>query len=76
MIRYGMPTKGRVTLKIYDSLGKEIASLSDNEQKAAGYHLAIWNGRDEAGHPAASGIYFVRILAEHFVQTRKILLIR
>ncbi len=74
-IRYGLPSAERVTLKIYNLLGAEVATLLDNEQKAAGYHAAVWDARDEAGRNATSGVYFIRFRAGDFVQTRKMLLI-
>ena len=74
-IRFGLPTGERVTLKIYNVLGKEVATLINDEPKKAGYHTSIWDGRNRAGG-SASGIYFVRIHAGNFVQTRKMLLVQ
>lgn len=42
---------------LIDELGEEVATLIDDEQKASGYHVAIWNGRNHHSEPAASGIY-------------------
>ena len=53
-IRYGLPQAGKVTLKIYNVLGEEVIELIGNEQKAAGYHVFIWDGRDQYGRQAAS----------------------
>jgi hypothetical protein len=81
-IRYGLPQASRVTLKIYNLLGAEVATLVENEQKAAGYHTTIWDGRNAAGKGVASGVYFIRLRAgpsassgQAFVQTRKMLLL-
>jgi uncharacterized delta-60 repeat protein len=74
-IRYGLPSAERVTLKIYNLLGAEVATLVDNEQKPAGYHAAVWDGRDGARGRVASGIYLIRMRAGNFVRTRKMLLI-
>jgi flagellar hook assembly protein FlgD len=64
-----------VTLKIYNLLGAEVATLVDNEQKPAGYHVVVWDARDGAGRNVTSGVYFIRMRAGNFVQTSKTLLI-
>jgi hypothetical protein len=74
-IRYGLPGAERVTLKIYNLLGAEVATLVDNEQKPAGYHAVVWDAQDGAGRNVTSGVYFIRMRAGNFVQTRKTLLI-
>ena len=59
-----------VELKIFDVLGREVATLV-NERKAAGSHSVRW---DAAGMP--SGVYFYRLQAGDFSETRKLMLIR
>jgi len=56
-----MPQPGRVSLKIYNLLGEEVAILVDDEQKAAGYHMAIWEGRNKHGILVGSGVYVYRL---------------
>jgi flagellar hook assembly protein FlgD len=63
------------TLKIYNILGQEVKTLVDEEQEA-GHYTATWDGRNEDGASISSGIYFYRIEAGRFVQTRKMLLLR
>lgn len=75
-IRYGLPRAERVTLKIYNLLGEEILTLLDNEPKAAGYHLAIWNGRNQGAQLIASGVYLYRLRAGQFTASRKLLLVK
>ena len=80
-IRYGLPQAGRVTLKIYNLLGEEVALIINDELQAAGYHAAIWDGRNHAGKVVASGVYIYRLEAgpefvKGFVQTRKMILLR
>jgi len=65
-----------VTLKIYNLLGAEVASLVHDEQKAAGYHAAIWDGRNKNGRVVASGVYVYRLQAGSFVMTKKLALIK
>jgi hypothetical protein len=59
-----------VTLKVYDVLGKEVATL-ENERKPAGNYRVNFEGN---GLP--SGVYFVKMHAGEFIATRKMLLIR
>lgn len=82
-IRYGLPQAGRVTLKIYNLLGAEVARLINDEPRAAGYHAAIWDGRNHGGKVVASGVYIYRLQAgpstgsgQTFVQTRKMVLLQ
>ncbi len=75
-IRYGLPQNARVTLKLYNLLGEEVVTLVDNEQKAVGYHAAIWNGRNRLGHAVSSGLYLYRMQAGDFVAVRKMALVR
>jgi flagellar hook assembly protein FlgD len=65
-----------VTLKIYNLLGSEVATLVDNEQKVAGYHAAVWDGRDKAGRVVASGVYVYRLQAGSFSSTKKLALVK
>jgi hypothetical protein len=75
-IRYGLPSAERVTLKIYNLLGEEVATLVDNEQKAAGYHTAVWDGQNNEGKIVASGVYIYRIRAGSFILTKKLALVK
>jgi len=74
-IRYGLPREERVTLKVYNLFGQEVATLINNELKNTGYHAAIWDGRNNSGQVAVSGVYFIRIHMGSFVQTGKMILI-
>jgi hypothetical protein len=76
MIQYGLPRAERVTLKIYNLLGKEVATLVDNEPKAPGYHAVIWNGRNKNGMRVASGVYVYRMRAGSIVMAKKLALVK
>ena len=75
-IRYGLPREEQVTLKIYNILGKEVATLLSNERKAAGNHVAIWDGRNRRGQLVASGIYVYQLRAGDFSAIRKMAYVR
>lgn len=70
IIKYQIPEYSNVQIKIYDVLGKEVAQLV-NEEKIAGYHEVEFNGSH-----LASGVYFYRIQAGDFVETKKMILMK
>jgi hypothetical protein len=72
-IRYELPKSGRVVLSIYNALGQEVRRLVDREQPA-GYHIATWNGRDQQGKPAPSGVYHYRLQIGDYVATKKMVM--
>jgi hypothetical protein len=76
MIRYDVPAGGgNVTLNVYDVAGKLVRTLVDGAQ-AAGVKTVIWNGSTNRGSRAATGVYFYRLTAPGFEQTRKMVLIQ
>ncbi len=74
-IKFRISSPGFVTLKIYDILGREVASLV-NQNKKAGNYAVTWNGRNEFNYAVASGIYFYRLHANNFVQTKKMIMLK
>ena len=69
-IGYQLPTAGYVTLKVYDLLGRAVATLVDGPQEA-GFKSAVF----DAGK-LASGVYLYRLETGSFVATKKLLLLR
>ena len=69
-IRYELPEEGFVSLKVYDVLGNEVASLI-NEERQAGYYSIEFNASD-----LSSGIYFYRLNTGNFSSTKKLLLLK
>ena len=59
-IRFSVPQAGRVTLAVYDVLGRRVATLLD-EVLAAGAHSVSWDARDDLGQSLASGAYVYRL---------------
>jgi hypothetical protein len=74
-ITYSLPQKERVTLSIYNMLGKKLITLIDQVQEI-GTHSITWDGRDESGRLLAAGIYFYRIETVSFNQTKKLTLVK
>lgn len=74
-IRYALKQDSDVKLAVYDVLGRQIAVLVDGKQ-TAGNRSVTWNGVDGEGTQVSSGVYFYRLVAGDFVQTRKMVLLR
>ena len=70
VIKYSIPQSSQITLKIFNTLGEEIETLV-NEEKSVGTYELTWNA---AGLP--SGVYFYRIVAGDFVESKKMILVR
>jgi hypothetical protein len=70
VINYSVPQLSFVILKVYDVLGKEIAALV-YEEKSAGDYMVEFNGSN-----LSSGIYFYRMQAGNFSDTKKFILLR
>ena len=69
-INYALPLSSEVLLVIYNLRGEEVDRLF-NGQQAAGYHTVAW----DASH-VASGIYFYRLQAGDYIETRKLVLLK
>jgi hypothetical protein len=69
-IRYGLPQRSVVNLTIFNALGQQVRQLVSGEQEA-GFHDVKFDGAR-----LASGVYFYRIQAGSFVQTKRLLLLR
>jgi hypothetical protein len=69
-IRYSLPIECHVRICIYDISGKFIRSLVDKQEKM-GYKTIRWNGTDEAGNKLPTGVYFYRMSAGTFRDTKK-----
>ncbi|MBN1163185.1 MAG: T9SS type A sorting domain-containing protein [Candidatus Krumholzibacteriota bacterium] len=74
-IRFGLKRKGQVTLRIYDVSGRLVKILVEGVRDA-GPHTITWNGLNEKGAEAASGVYFYRLETKDFVQTHKMVILK
>jgi hypothetical protein len=70
LIEYSIPEQSFVDLKVYDFLGNEVATLV-NEEQSAGVYRADFTGAD-----LTSGIYFYKLQAGNFVETKKMMLLK
>jgi hypothetical protein len=74
-IIYRIPEAAHVRLDIVNISGQRIITLVDGEQ-AEGFYRIIWNGLDQSGGRVASGVYFYRLEADGYHQTRKMTLLK
>ncbi|RME20695.1 MAG: T9SS C-terminal target domain-containing protein, partial [Candidatus Zixiibacteriota bacterium] len=74
-IEYSLPRRSRVVIEIFNVLGRNVRRLVD-EQAEAGRHRVVWDGRNDAGRPVASGVYLYRLVADDYTATRKMLLLK
>ena len=74
-IRYSLPRPAKVTVSIHDVLGKKVDQLT-SERQPAGAYLLVWDGSDQSGRELDSGVYFIRLQADSYGSTKKMVLIR
>jgi hypothetical protein len=70
-----IPGRTHGGVRIYDLLGRRLATLSDGLQEP-GTHVLRWEGNDDAGHPVASGVYVARLETTESTIARRLLLLR
>ena len=75
VIAFSLTQSGEVDLDVFDILGRRVTTLAEGHWEA-GRHRVVWDGRDADGRELATGIYFYRLRTDHFVQTRKMLLLK
>jgi tetratricopeptide (TPR) repeat protein len=79
-ILYDLPEMADITLKIYNIMGRHVATLVDKKE-TAGYKRIIWKGTNRYGGELSSGLYIMQLIAEReggekFIQEKKMLLIK
>jgi hypothetical protein len=74
-IRIDLPSAAHVKLLIFNVRGQLVRTLVD-EEMSAGVKKVKWNGRDGTGRAVASGIYFYRVRAGEFSDTKKMILLK
>ncbi len=72
---FTLAVPGRMRLEIFDLAGRRIATLADGPF-AAGEQALTWDGRDAAGNPQASGVYFIRFAALGHTESKRLILLR
>ncbi len=74
-IRYTLARAGRATVRVHDARGAVIRTLLAADLPA-GAGAVVWDGRDDAGNPVASGVYVCRLATNGLTHTRRLTLVR
>ena len=75
LISYYLPKKGKVNLEVYNILGQRIRILAEREEEP-GLKIISWEGKDDRGLNVPTGIYFYRLTAQDFVDTKKMVYLK
>lgn len=73
-ISYGLPSEAFVSIRVFNMIGQEVASLV-NQRQSAGRYTVIFDAQS-AGVASSSGLYFYRLSAGDFVEIRKMMLVK
>jgi Peptidase C10 family/FlgD Ig-like domain/Right handed beta helix region/Protein of unknown function (DUF1565) len=74
-ISFSLPEASDVRLEIYNIMGQKVKTLVEG-QMDAGYKTVVWDGKSNSGSSVASGIYFYRLTAGDYVNTKKMTLLK
>jgi hypothetical protein len=74
-IAYGLPRHALVEIRIFNVTGQLVHTVV-NQTQEAGYHKIHWNGKNAEGRSLPSGLYFMRMKSENFIQIRKLTLLK
>ena len=69
-IQYALPSNNFVTIKVYNSVGNEVATLV-NEEEDAGYYSIVFDGTD-----FSSGVYYLQFKSNNFLRVKKMILLK
>ncbi|MBE3120187.1 MAG: T9SS type A sorting domain-containing protein, partial [Candidatus Atribacteria bacterium] len=75
-LQYLQPTKGSVTISVFDLAGNLVRVLARVSGQAEGDYAITWDGKNKGGRSVARGIYFIRIVAPGIDEMRKVLVVR
>jgi flagellar hook assembly protein FlgD len=74
-LSFDLAAPGHARMQVYNAAGRLVATLVD-EQRGAGRHEIIWNGRDDSGRAVASGVYLYRLDTGSYSKTMRLVLIK
>ncbi len=74
-MQIGVPEASHVTVKVYDILGQLVKTLV-NDDRPEGFQTITWDGTSDAGRAVSSGVYFIRMEAQKFVQIQKVVMMK
>ena len=74
-ISYALPKAQKVEVVVYNVFGQEVRTLI-SEYQGPGNHSLVWDGTDNAGERASSGVYYYRVIAGKYNVTKKMTLMK
>jgi hypothetical protein len=74
-VKYAVPARSHVSLEVFNSAGQRTRTLVDGVQEP-GYYEVKWDLRGVSGDRLPNGVYFYRMLAADFLQTKKMVILR
>jgi hypothetical protein len=74
-LAFSLANEAQVQLSIFEVNGALVRTLLDRQQ-GAGVHRIKWDGRNDHGQPVASGVYFYRLVAGAFTETKKMTILK
>lgn len=75
-IGFGMRKPGTTSVRIFNALGSEVKTLTNNASYPQGYHILIWEGDDNQGQALANGVYYYRVEVNGTIKTGSVVLNR
>ncbi len=74
-IRFQLPVPAHTRIIIFNTLGQTVRTLVHRELER-GYHEILWDGKNEKGIVVPSGVYYYRVLASDYKETKKMVMLR
>lgn len=74
-IKFAVPKKGHVKIEIFDVLGRKVGTLIDKDMDRGKFNVT-WDGRNHLGIKVSSGMYIYRMIADGFINVRKMILLK
>jgi hypothetical protein len=74
-IRFQIPVKTKIDLKIYNSVGRLVNTLISDEMNP-GYYTMTWSSKDEQERTQPNGIYFIRLKTKDYDMTKKMVMVK
>ncbi|GAG50396.1 unnamed protein product, partial [marine sediment metagenome] len=74
-IQYSLTKKSDVTISIFNTIGQVVRRFDQGFQQPGNYKV-VWGGKDNQGHDAPSGLYFYQIIADGFVNVKRMVLVK
>ena len=74
-IEFEIPKRSHISLQVFNILGQRLKTLA-HKSYSAGKHSVYWDGTNENGQKLATGVYFLRLQSEEYVETKKLILLK